>query len=100
MQTVTQGSTSTEVAADHQPGAVGQSLTYSATVSVSAPGSGSPTGSVSFNDAGTPIAGCQGIALSSVQPAEATCSQSYDTSGAQDVTATYSGDAGFTGSTG
>ena len=34
-----------------------------ATVTVGAPGSGSPTGSVSFSDAGTPIAGCQGLAL-------------------------------------
>ncbi len=99
-QTINQASTSTDLTSSHDPGLVGQAVTYTATVAVAAPGSGAPTGSVSFSDDGSPMPTCQGLALPPVPPLEATCSQAYDTNVGHRMTATYSGDASFTGSTG
>ncbi len=100
VQTINQASTSTELTSSHDPGLVGQAVAYTATVAVDAPGSGAPTGYVSFSDDGSPISACQGVALPPAPPLEATCSQVYATSGPHSITATYSGDAGFTGSAG
>ncbi len=97
-QTVNQASTLTDLTSNHDPGLVGQAVTYTATVAVDAPGSGSPTGTVSVSDGGGPIPTCQGLVLPPAPPLEVTCSRQYDTSAAQSVTATYSGDASFTGS--
>jgi len=99
-QTVNPAATSTEVASAHDPGLVGQTIAYSATVAVTAPGSGTPTGTVSFSDGGSPIPACQELALPASPPLVATCSQSYDTIATQDITASYSGDADFTSSAG
>ncbi len=99
-QTINQASTSTDLTSSHDPGLVGQTVNYTATVAVDAPGSGSPIGTVSFSDGGSPIPACQGFALPPTPPLEVTCSQAYDTSAAHSITATYSGDASFIGSTG
>ncbi len=99
-QTVTQASTSTGVSSNGDPGAVGQTITYTATVTVDAPGSGTATGTVSFGDGGSPIPTCQGLALPSTQPLRVTCAQAYGTDASHTITATYSGDANFTTSTG
>lgn len=98
--TVDQASTSTVLTADHAPGLVGQTLTFTAAVTPDAPGSGTPTGSVSFSDGATPIPGCEDVALSGTQPPAATCPLVSDTSTQHQVTATFSGDAGFSASTG
>ena len=98
--TVDQDSTSTELTADHAPGLVGQTITFTAAVIPGAPGSGSPTGTVSFSDDAVPIPGCQGVVLSLAQPPAATCPLTSDTSALHDVSATFNGDAGFTASTG
>ena len=100
IQTIDQASTSTEVTSSHDPVLVGQTVAYTATVAVDAPGSGTPTGSVSFSDGGSPIPTCQGLALPPAAPLEVTCSQAYDTNAGHSITATYSGDADFTGSAG
>ena len=98
--TIDQASTSTNLTSNDDSGLVGQTVAYTATVTVDAPGSGSPTGSVSFSDDGSPIPACQGLALPAAPPLEATCSQAFGTTAADNITATYSGDAGFTGSAG
>ena len=99
-QTVNPASTSTDVTADQDPGLVGQTISYTATIAVDAPGSGTPTGSVSFSDGGFPIANCQGVALPPTAPLEAKCPQVYDTTADHSITATYSGDANFATSAG
>lgn len=99
-QTVGQAATATEVTSAHDPGLVGQTITYTATVAVATPGSGTPTGTASFSDDGNPIPGCQGLALSPAPPLVVTCPQAYDTTASQDVTVAYSGDANFTASAG
>src|SRR6202011_5754272 len=66
-------------------------VTFTATVSPTDNG-----GTVTFNDNGTAINGCQALALSGGQ---ATCQQTYDSGITHPITATYSGDGNFTGST-
>jgi hypothetical protein len=100
MQTVGQAATSTGVISAHDPGLVGQTIAYTATVAVATPGSGTPTGTASFSDDGNPIPGCQGLTLSPAPPSVATCTQAYDATGTQDITVAYSGDTNFTASEG
>ncbi len=76
----------------------GQSVTYTATVAVTAPGGGVPAGTVTFKDGATPIscsAGTQALNGAGV----ATCITSFTTSGSRSVTATYAGSANHTPST-
>jgi hypothetical protein len=99
-QSVVQAATATTVTSADQPGLVGRPVAFTATVAVTAPGSGSPTGTVSFSDGGTPIPACQGLALPPAPPLAVTCTQPYDSVGAQSITASYGGDANFTISAG
>ena len=96
-QTVNAASTSTSVASSVNPSVAGQSVTITATVSAIAPGSGTRTGAVNFQDGGVTITGCAAQAVSAA--GTATCSTSFATAGAHPLTAIYSGDANFTGST-
>ncbi len=99
-QTVNPASTSADVTSSQDPGVVGQTVAYTATVVVGAPGSGTPTGTVSFNDGGSPVPTCQSLALPPTPPLAVTCSQAYGTNAGHSITATYSGDANFTTSAG
>jgi uncharacterized repeat protein (TIGR01451 family) len=77
----------------------GQQVTYTATVGNPATGAGVPTGTVTFaGDAGTI---CPSVILDQGSPDTATCTTSY-AGGAQSdqVTASYTGDTTFAGSTG
>ncbi len=100
MQNVVPAATSTELASSADPGLVGETVVYTATVAVSTPGSGAPTGTVSFGNAGSPIPTCQGIVLPSDLPSVVTCAQVYDSTAPENITASYSGDANFTASAG
>jgi hypothetical protein len=75
------------------PALSGQTLTLNATVAPVAPGSGTPTGNVSFYDGATLLgtAPVQGD-MASFNPAQLS-------PGTHSITATYGGDADFTGST-
>jgi hypothetical protein len=77
---------------------VGSSTTFTASVAPPAARLGpvEPTGSVQFLDGGQPIASCAGQTLSAGQ---ATCTVTYATAGAHQITARYLGDPNFTGST-
>ena len=92
-----QGSTTTAVNTSGSPSTVGQSVTFTATVTVT--GGPSPTGTVAFSDGANPITGC-GAATLNVSD-EATCTTSALPTGAsQTITATYGNDANNSGSFG
>jgi hypothetical protein len=93
-QTVTMASTSTVVTADVNPSVVGTTVTFTAAVRVTPPGSGTPTGMVTFKD-GTMILGTGSLDAT----AHATLSTSSLSVGHHAITAVYPGDSSFNGST-
>ncbi len=84
--------TTTTVASSANPSVQGQTVTYTATVRPAG-----VTGSVAFNDGGTPVTGCKALILSG--SGQATCQVTYGTTGSHAITAVYSGDAANAGST-
>jgi hypothetical protein len=76
------------------PTTLGAPVTLNAAVSVSAPGAGTPTGTVQFVDGVTPIGGP--VALSGLN---ASLTTSALGGGTHSITAVYSGDTNFNGST-
>ena len=95
-QVVDQAATTTALGSDHNPANVGQLITFTATVNVSAPGAGSPGGTVNFKDGSSSVGGCSAKTVSGGQ---ATCQTSALTAGTHSITAVYSGSANFNGST-
>ena len=96
-QAVRRAPSATEVTSSPDPSVAGRPVTVTATVSAVAPGDGTPTGTVTFDfgDGTAP-------ATVPVTAGVATATHTWDgTSGSPyAVTADYSGDAGFTASTG
>ena len=92
--TVNQAATSTALASSPNPSTVGQSVTFTATVSVNSPGAGTPTGTVTFFDGTTPLGSAP---LNS--SGTATFATSALAAGTHAITASYGGDGNFTGST-
>jgi autotransporter-associated beta strand protein len=93
---VNKAGTSTTLTASPTAALVGDTVTFTATVSVNAPSSGlviPPSGFVTFMEGSTPL----GTVL--LSGGTATFSTSALPAGSHDVTATYRGDAHFTGST-
>jgi hypothetical protein len=84
-------STTTALASSVNPVTVNQTVTY--TASVTSQSGGTATGTVTFQDGGTTIAT---VALASNHAA---CNTKYKTVGAHAITATYSGDLHYAGST-
>lgn len=93
-QAVIAASTSTAVSTTLSPSIYGQSVTFTALVSVLSPGSGTPTGTVTFTIDGVNQAP---VALSGNQ---ATFTTSSLAAGNHTVSATYNGDGNFAISTG
>ena len=87
--TVTPAVTSTAVTGSARTVAVGQAVTYTATVQAPVV----PTGTVDFGDGPIPIASCQHVVLSGTAPYTAICTVTYPVAGAHSVTARYSGDS-------
>jgi hypothetical protein len=77
----------------------GQPVTYTVSVSAAAPGTGQAGGTVSLSDDGNPVAGCQSLTLSSTDPPQIRCSETYAADAAHSVVATYHGSADFLSST-
>jgi hypothetical protein len=92
-QTVNKGNTTTAVTSSANPSVSGQSVTYTATVSATAPASGARTGTVNFRDGGVTIPACGAQPVSA--SVTATCSVTYAGPGSHSITAVYSGDATF-----
>ncbi|WP_220377868.1 beta strand repeat-containing protein, partial [Streptomyces inhibens] len=97
-QTVNQASTTTAVTTSPDPSVVGQSVTFTATVSPVAPGAGTPTGTVTF----VATDGVTTVTLTGTLSGGSTSvsTNGLVTAGTYLVTATYAGDANFTGSSG
>lgn len=85
---------------DGGTGDVGAPVTYTATVNAIAPGTGTATGTVSFSNASGSIAACDAEPLGLGTPDTATCSTQHAQSGSEEITATYSGDSNYAGSSG
>jgi hypothetical protein len=94
-QTVNQATTTTSVASDTNPSVFGQAVTFTATVSTVAPGSGTATGTVQFMDGGINLGAPVTLGGGSASFTSASLSV-----GTHSITAIYSGDANVTGSTG
>ncbi|MEV6319295.1 Ig-like domain-containing protein, partial [Streptomyces sp. NPDC051776] len=86
--------TTTTVTSDPNPSVTGQPVAFTATVTPAAPGTGAPTGTVTFTISGGPTLTAPVVA------GRATVSTSALTAGPHGVTAVYSGDAVFASSTG
>ena len=98
-QAVGKASTTTAVSSNHNPSVTGQSVTYTATILISSPGAGTVGGTVNFQDGGGTISGC---GTQTVTSGQATCTVTggYAASGgSHTITAVYSGDTNFSGST-
>jgi hypothetical protein len=93
-QTVNKASSSVTVSSSANPSNTGQSVTFTATVSAVAPGSGTPTGTVTFKDGSTTLG--SGTLNG---PGQASYSISTLMVGSHSITATYGGDSNFTTST-
>jgi hypothetical protein len=85
-QVVNKDSTTTTLATSISPSVYGQSVTFTATVSISSPGAGTPTGTVTFYDGSTKLG--TGTLSGSV----ATLATSALPVGSDSITAKYGGD--------
>jgi Bacterial Ig-like domain (group 3)/Galactose oxidase, central domain len=95
MQAVNKASTLAAVSSSVNPSSLHQAVTFTASVSVAAPGAGHPSGTVTFNDGTTTLAT---VALNSGGMASFTTS-ALDLK-SHSITAVYSGDGNFNGSSG
>jgi RHS repeat-associated protein len=93
-QTVNKAATSTTVVSSVNPSVSDQPVTFTATVNVTAPGSGTPTGTVTFKD-GSKVLGTSSL-NSNRQATFTTSNLKVDN---HSITAVYNGDASFAGST-
>jgi hypothetical protein len=91
---VLQAATTAVVASSANPALPGTSVTFTATLNAVAPGSGTPTGAVQFSVDGSPVG--TPASLSGGVAQFVTSSLSH---GAHSVTAAYTGDTNFIGST-
>jgi hypothetical protein len=90
--TVNPSATSTSLTSSHNPSVSGQSVTFTTTVAAVPPGSGTPTGTVTFKNGLTVLSS---VALVS---GKATFSTSALTVGAHSITAAYNGSTNFNSS--
>ncbi|HEV2349701.1 MAG TPA: Ig-like domain repeat protein, partial [Terriglobia bacterium] len=94
LQNINKGATSTVASSSANPSVVGQTVTFTGTVSVVSPATGTPTGTVTFMDGATTL-GMGAINASGY----ATISTSALTLGTHPITVVYSGDTNFNAST-
>jgi len=92
-QVVNQGSTTTTVVSNNNPSLLGQNVTFTATVNVTAPAAGTPTGTVTFKD------GAATLGTGALSGTTATFSTTALTTGSHTITAVYGGDTNFATST-
>jgi hypothetical protein len=92
-QVVKQASTTTVVTSSANPSVSGQSVAFTATVAVVSPGAGTPSGSVTFKD------GAAVLGTGTLNAGSARFTTSSLAIGSHSITAAYSGDPKFVGST-
>jgi len=96
-QTVAQGITATTMTSSSNGVVVaGYTVTLTATIAPAAPAGGVPTGTVEFMDGAAPISGCTAQAVAG---GVAHCNVVYADAGVHAMSAVYSGDHDFAGST-
>jgi hypothetical protein len=93
-QVVNKTSTTTALTSSANPSVLGQSVTFTATVSPVVPGAGTATGTVTFLDGGSPIG------TGTLSGGLATFTSSALAAGSHTITTSYGGDGNFNGSTG
>lgn len=86
------GTSASSSSSSENPSVVGQSVTFTTTVSPVPDG-----GSVQFTDPGVTIPGCGAVPVDT-STGEASCTTSFGSPGGYEVQAIYSGDASFAGS--
>jgi hypothetical protein len=91
--TVNRAATGIALGSSLNPAVAGQAVTFTAAVSPVAPGGGTPTGTVTFKD-GNAVLGTVAVGPTGV----AKLTTSFATAGGHAVTAVYSGDPNFVGS--
>ena len=91
--TVNKGATTTTVTSNPGSSVFGQPVTLTASVSVNPPGTGSPTGSVTFSEGSTTLG------TGTISGGVATLTTPALAVGNHSITATYGGDASFAAST-
>jgi hypothetical protein len=92
--TVNKANTAASVTSAPNPSALGQSVTFTATLAAIAPGAGTPTGVITFTIDGSTAS------TATLSSGTATFVTSSLIVGTHPVTVTYGGDANFTGSVG
>ena len=101
LQLVDQALTATSIATSLSPSVYGQSVTFTATVSVTPPGSSTPTGTVNFFD-GSTLLNATPASLSLVsghyQATFSTATLAVNSTSGHSITAVYSGDSNTPGS--
>ncbi len=94
--TINQAPSTTVATSGANPSVIGQSVTFTATVTAAPPGSGVPSGNVQFMDGANPLGGPVALNGSGV----ATLGTSALAQGAHPISVNYLGDANFTVSSG
>ncbi len=92
-QVVSQAGSTTTTLSNLNPSTYGQNVTFTATVAATAPGAGTPTGTVQFLD------GATSLGTITLAGGKANLSIATLTGGSHSITAVYSGDTNFSGST-
>ena len=95
--TITRANTATNLAAVPASSAFGQPVTITADIAVQSPGAGHPGGAVEFQDGTTDIVGCSAQAVKTTSETAA-CTTSSLNVASHNITATYTGDNNFNGS--
>jgi Bacterial Ig-like domain (group 3)/Divergent InlB B-repeat domain len=90
-QAVSRATTTVVVTPSANPGFINQTVTYTATVSGAF--GGSPTGTVTFKSGATTLG------TATVSGGQGSINKAFPSAGTKPITATYSGDANFTGTT-
>src|SRR4029077_4619822 len=89
-QVVNKANTTTAVVSSVNPSVVGQQVTYTATVTANSPGSGTPSGTVTFKDGGSSINGsCESGSNTTLSAGSATCKITYPSAGSHSITVDY-----------
>jgi Bacterial Ig-like domain (group 3) len=98
-ETTAKGPTTTMLQTSNASPALGETVTYTATVQPEKPDTAEPGGPVEFLDGGTPIGTCaaQPLTQGSSSPT-ATCQVKYPVAGSHSIEASYGGDTNFMGS--
>src|SRR5205085_5133258 len=93
VESVAPATTTVSVGSSSNPATAGQAVTFTATVAVSAPGAGAPTGVVAFKDGATTLG------TGTLGSGTAFFSTSGLAAGSHSITAAYAGDGNFAAGT-